>query len=339
MPSEPTPSDPRPSAPLAAAGDSASRRSALGDTARRYLTSAEAPADSTALGRATLSDRVRGAVLALIDEGGYSAGDELPSTGALAERFDVSKTVIREALSALAALGIIEIANGRRATVRPLDSSVVRFFLSRAVRESADDGFTALMDLRSPLEIRAAQVAARRVRVSGAGGTQGAGGTRGSRATRGYRDTRGAEEAGSPADSPAADTAPTADEDEDSAQSLRALLVEMDAALEDSTLYPELDLRLHQEIARLSGNRALHGILEAVSTPLFRAMRDLRATRDQHGLVGDEHSQHVRIVEAILSGDEAEAAAAMAAHMTAVESIGTGDAPEGPLPPRSAPPS
>lgn len=305
MPSEPTPSNPRPSgsqpsAPLAAAGDSASRRSALGDTARRYLTSAEAPADSTALGRATLSDRVRGAVLALIDEGGYSAGDELPSTGALAERFDVSKTVIREALSALAALGIIEIANGRRATVRPLDSSVVRFFLSRAVRESADDGFTALMDLRSPLEIRAAQVAARRVRAMGAS------------------DTRSAQ---------------------DSAQSLRALLVEMDAALEDSTGYPELDLRLHQEIARLSGNRALHGILEAVSTPLFRAMRDLRATRDQHGLVGDEHSQHVRIVEAILSGDEAEATVAMAAHMAAVESIGTGDGPGGPLPSRTSPSS
>lgn len=305
MPSEPTPSNPRPSgsqpfAPLAAAGDSASRRSALGDTARRYLTSAEAPADSTALGRSTLSDRVRGAVLALIDEGGYSAGDELPSTGALAERFDVSKTVIREALSALAALGIIEIANGRRATVRPLDSSVVRFFLSRAVRESADDGFTALMDLRSPLEIRAAQVAARRVRAISAS------------------DTRSAQ---------------------DSAQSLRALLVEMDAALEDSTRYPELDLRLHQEIARLSGNRALHGILEAVSTPLFRAMRDLRATHDQHGLVGDEHSQHVRIVEAILSGDEAEATVAMAAHMAAVESIGTGDNPGGPLPPRTSPSS
>ena len=284
MPSEPIPSDPL---------TSASRRSALGDTARRYLTAAETSGDSTALGRSTLSDRARGAVLALIDEGGYGAGDELPSTGAGAERFDVSNTVIREALSALAALGIIEIANGRRATVRPLDSSVVRFFLSRAVRESADDGFTALMDLRGPLEIRAAQVAARQMRT---GGTQDADG---------------------------------------SAQSLRSLLAEMDAALEDSTRY----LRLHQEIARLSGNRALHGILQAVSTPLFRAMRDLRATRDQHGLVGDEHSQHVRIVEAILSGDEAEAAAAMAAHMAAVERIGTGDGPGGSLPPRTAPPS
>ena len=293
MPSEPIPSDPLASDPLT----STSRRSALGDTARRYLTAAETSGDSTALGRSTLSDRARGAVLALIDEGGYGAGDELPSTGALAERFDVSKTVIREALSALAALGIIEIANGRRATVRPLDSSVVRFFLSRAVRESADDGFTALMDLRGPLEIRAAQVAARQMRT---GGTQDADG---------------------------------------SAQSLRSLLAEMDAALEDSTRYPELDLRLHQEIARLSGNRALHGILQAVSTPLFRAMRDLRATRDQHGLVGDEHSQHVRIVEAILSGDEAEAAAAMAAHMAAVERIGTGDGPGGSLPPRTAPPS
>lgn len=253
-------------------------RTALGDTARRYLSAPDAPPDSPALGRSTLTDQARSAILALIDEQGLGAGESLPSTGALAERFEVSKTVIREALSALAALGIIEIANGRSATVRPLDSSVVRFYLSRAVRESVDDGFTALMDLRSPLEIRAAQVAARRVRAATASAE---------------RDAL---------------VAP-----------LRQLLEEMDIALEDSRRYPVLDLHLHQEIARLGGNRALHGILDAVSTPLFQAMRDLRATRDEHDLVGAEHAEHRRIVEAILRGEGAEAADAMAVHMAAVE--------------------
>ncbi|GAA1485886.1 FadR/GntR family transcriptional regulator [Brachybacterium fresconis] len=254
----------------------------LGDTTWRYLTAGDDAPGSTELGRTSLSDQARRAVLDLIDEQGLGAGDALPSTGALAERFAVSKTVVREALSALAALGIIEIANGRSATVRAPDSSVVRFYLSRAVRDSPGDGFTALMDLRSPLEIRAAQVAARRFSVAA---TEGPPATEAARAR------------------------------------LRGLLAEMDEALDDSRLYPELDLRLHQEIARLSGNRALHGILEAVSTPLFRAMRDLRATRDQHGLVGAEHEDHARIVQAILDGDEAAAAAAMSAHMVSVEAF------------------
>lgn len=283
MPSEQSPAD----------ETRALSRTALGDSAWRYLSAPDALPKSPALGRSTLADQARGAVLALIDEQGLGAGDALPSTGALAERFEVSKTVIREALSALAALGIIEITNGRSATVRPLDSSVVRFYLSRAVRESADDRFTALMDLRGPLEIRAAQVAARRVRE-------------------------------------ASGTTPGTEEHEALVTPLRRLLDEMGAALADSSRYPVLDLHLHQEIARLSGNHALHGILEAVSTPLFQAMRDLRATRDEHGLVGAEHAQHVRIVEAILAGDEAASAAEMATHMTAVEGFGTGDGPGDP---------
>lgn len=248
----------------------------LGATAWKHLT-APAPTGER-LERESLAERAREAVLGLIDEQKLTAGDALPSTGVLAERFGVSRTVIREALSALAALGIIEVSNGRSATVRPPDPELVRFYLSRAIHESRHDSFTTLMDLRGPLEVRAAHRAAERF-------------------------------------------ADGAAEPSGGRESLERLREELSAALPDSSLYPRLDLRLHQEIALLSGNRALQGLLEAVRVPLFRAMQDVRAARDLHGMVGSEHVDHLQIIDAILAGDPAASSAAMDHHMRTVEAF------------------
>src|SRR5699024_4677459 len=111
---------------------------------------------------------------------------------------------------------------------------------------------------------------------------------------------------------------------------------ELDAALPDSALYPRLDLRLHQEIALLSGNRALQGLLEAVAFPLFRAMQEVRAARDLHDMVGSEHTDHLRIIDSILAGDPEAAAATMEAHMRAVESFRIAPWPVPPRPRGSA---
>ena len=284
MPSEQAPSSEQ------APPSEQTRAASLGDTAWRHLTSPVDPSDRT-LSRETLVGRARQAVLDLIDDEGLDAGDPLPSAGALAERFAVSKAVVREALSALDALGIVEISNGRAARVRPTDSSLVRFSLSRTIRTSPGEGFATLMDLRSPLEVRAAALAARRIGAAGASA-----------------DDAGASTAG-------------ADPSADGAGELRRLLEEMGEALGDSEAYPRLDMRLHAEIARLADSPALHGVLDAVSAPLFRAMRELRVTREARGLVGAEHAEHVRIVEAILAGDEDAASAAMAEHMRAVEAV------------------
>lgn len=257
----------------------------LGATAWKHLASPAPEGTGDRLERGSLADRAREAVLGLIDQEGLSAGDPLPSTGALADRFEVSRTVVREALSALAALGIIEVSNGRSATVRPLDPSLVRFYLSRAIRESRDDGFTTLMDLRGPLEVRAARRAAERFAAAD-GSAEG------------------------PAEEPV-----------EGRERLTELRNRLDAALADSALYPQLDLHLHQEIALLSGNQALHGLLEAVSVPLFHAMQEVRAERDLHGLVGAEHVDHLRIIDAILAGDPEAASTAMERHMRAVEAF------------------
>ncbi|WP_329747809.1 FadR/GntR family transcriptional regulator [Brachybacterium sp. J153] len=255
---------------------SASRGSDLGHSALRYLT-APADPDPAALGRETLVGRARQAVLDLIDEEGLGTGDPLPSVGALAERFAVSRAVVREALSALDALGIVEISNGRAARVRPPDGSLVRFSLSRTLRTAPGEGFAALMDVRAPLEVRAAALAARRVAARAV--------------------------------------------DASELDALQTLLAQMEGALDDSAEYPRLDLRLHALIAELAASPALQGVLEAVSTPLFRAMRELRVTREARGLVGAEHAEHGRIVTAILAGDAGAASDAMAEHMAAVEAF------------------
>lgn len=250
----------------------------LSATAWKHLSAPLKDTPGEHLARGSLADRAREAMLGLIDEEGLTDGDPLPATGTLAERFGVSRTVIREALAALAALGIIEVSNGRSATVRPPDPELVRFYLSRAIRESRDDSFTTLMDVRGPLEVRAALRAAVRFTTE-------------------------------------------ADEPAGGRERLESLRGKLSAALHDSTLYPQLDLSLHQEIAQLSGNQALQGLLEAVSIPLSRAMQDVRAARDSHGLVGSEHTDHLRIIDAILAGDPASAEAAMEHHMRAVEAF------------------
>ncbi len=61
-------------------------------------------------------------------------GDDLPSETRFAEDLAVSRPVVREAFGALAALNIIETANGRRPRVSALNGSVLSISLDHAVR-------------------------------------------------------------------------------------------------------------------------------------------------------------------------------------------------------------
>lgn len=221
----------------------------------------------------------------LIDSEELSDGDALPATSAFAEGFGASRTVIRESLSALPALCIVEVSNGRNVTVRPLNPYAVSFFLSRAIGDRHSESFSALMDLRAPLEVQSAGRAAEQLAAQNAV----------------------AQAQGSSTNPPPLSFV------------LTGLLARMNTFLQDSVVYPKLDLDLHLEIAWLSGNRALHGLLEAVSVPLFRAMRDVRAARDQRGFVGAEHEEHLKIIDSILAGDPAAAASLMERHMSSVE--------------------
>jgi GntR family transcriptional repressor for pyruvate dehydrogenase complex len=92
-------------------------------------------------------------------------GDELPSEAELALQFKVSKPVVREALGSLAALGIVEIRQGRPTTVQPLSSAPLDHFFGVAIR-SSENGLREALELRRALETETAALAAMRASAS-----------------------------------------------------------------------------------------------------------------------------------------------------------------------------
>jgi len=113
------------------------------------------------ISRTRLSDTVKQRLTQLILDQALKPGDELPSEGDLAESFGVSKPTIREALRALAAIGVVEIVQGKRATVRHPSSEPLEGFFQFAVSHS-DQGLREVVELRRKLETEIAVLAAER---------------------------------------------------------------------------------------------------------------------------------------------------------------------------------
>jgi len=87
-------------------------------------------------------------------------GDTLPGEGQFARELGVSRAVMREAFGALAALRLIDVANGRRARVGAIDGSVMGTSLDHAVA-TAQVTVADVWDVRRTLEVRTADLAAR----------------------------------------------------------------------------------------------------------------------------------------------------------------------------------
>ena len=108
--------------------------------------------------------RVRGIIAALtahIRENGLMPGDSLPSEAALAAEFAVSRPVVREALRALAALGLIELGAGRRARVARPDAEPLGLLIEHGVHIE-QISIQQIYDARRAIETRTAELAALR---------------------------------------------------------------------------------------------------------------------------------------------------------------------------------
>ena len=110
-----------------------------------------------------LSGQVAGQITNLIVSGVLIPGDKLPAERELCEKFGVSRTVIREAISILKAKGLIE-SNGRNGTsVRALRGEDVAHSIGMLITlqghpATVDD----LMEVRRALEMQTARLAAER---------------------------------------------------------------------------------------------------------------------------------------------------------------------------------
>ena len=88
-------------------------------------------------------------------------GDRLPSERELGEQFGVSRTVVREAVRALVAKGIIEVRSGSGLRVAAVDAAAVSESMSLYLRGGAFD-FEKVHEVRALLEMHIAGLAAER---------------------------------------------------------------------------------------------------------------------------------------------------------------------------------
>ena len=108
----------------------------------------------------TLADRVTELLLQKIKNGEFAVHARLPSELALAKRYAVSRTVIREAVSRLKAEGLVETRQGSGTVV--LDASLSAPFRIDVDARDARQAVLRVIELRRGLEAEMAALAAER---------------------------------------------------------------------------------------------------------------------------------------------------------------------------------
>ncbi|MFS2054997.1 GntR family transcriptional regulator, partial [Variovorax sp. CT11-76] len=110
-----------------------------------------------------LADQVADALAAEVRSGRLSEGDRLPTESALAEQFGVSRTVVREAVSRLKSLGLVDSRQGSGVYVRAAGVEPLRFELPHVASREA---VIQMVELRRALEAEVAALAASRLPVA-----------------------------------------------------------------------------------------------------------------------------------------------------------------------------
>lgn len=87
-------------------------------------------------------------------------GERLPSEQQLAERFEASRTVVREALKILRARGLIDSRTGSGAYITRPDEQDLSHMISRIIRMDKNIDHVNIYDVRICLEVAAARCAA-----------------------------------------------------------------------------------------------------------------------------------------------------------------------------------
>lgn len=111
-----------------------------------------------------LYERVVEKVLELISSGAWKPGFRLPAERELSEAFGVSRTVVREAVKALEARGVLESSTGSGVSVRLVDFNMVSQSLQTYMQLSNQVDFEIrLNEVRQVLEVEMVALAASRI--------------------------------------------------------------------------------------------------------------------------------------------------------------------------------
>lgn len=108
---------------------------------------------------AYLSDQVADVMATKIRAGRLTAGDKLPTEATLVDQFSVSRTVVREALSRLKSLGLVESRQGSGVFVKEIGFSPLNFDTKSVASRQA---VIQMVEVRRALEAEVAALAAQR---------------------------------------------------------------------------------------------------------------------------------------------------------------------------------
>lgn len=106
-------------------------------------------------------EEVAEALVEMIKNGDLNPGDKIESVNQLAENFSVSRSAVREALSALRAMGLIEMKQGEGTYIRQFDSSMLQIPIYAAVLMKKED-IKNLLEVRKILEVGVVESAAKK---------------------------------------------------------------------------------------------------------------------------------------------------------------------------------
>lgn len=109
--------------------------------------------------RKKIYEEVADQLLDKIKSGELSPGDQLDSVQSLAEGFDVGRSAVREALSALRAMGLVEMRQGEGTFIKQYDPSTLSQSLSTGILMNRQDTID-LLEVRKILETGCAASAA-----------------------------------------------------------------------------------------------------------------------------------------------------------------------------------
>lgn len=113
-------------------------------------------------GRVRLGTQIADQIRQYIKSHDLADGDPLPSEATLADEYDVSQRVVRDALRELSQQGVIRTQQGKRAVVSDLQPVAIHGYF-RLVTDADSAAIEELIELRLALETKAAGLAAERI--------------------------------------------------------------------------------------------------------------------------------------------------------------------------------
>lgn len=253
-------------------------------------------------------------------DGSLTLGDRLPGERSLAERFDVSRSSVREAIRILDAVGLIRSGVGSGPGAGSVIVSEPAVGLSRALKLHVSARHIAPADIlttRVVLESDAVASAAEAVVAANA-------------QLRDHGTVPDETSSGETGPGDTGSTVPTAGAGDVHLRRAGELLSRMREPGIAKESFHDLDARFHRELCAAAGNPVTDIILASLSSSILDYVSAAAAaTKDWPWVQAELTKQHAGLLESILAGDAVRARRECAAHIhwfattTGIEGVDT----------------